>query len=255
VDAGTILIGLIIDAPRLRYEVGLVARALDVDVWDLTGGRPAGRLMAAVVVDLASPRCASWHSALGAAQYDVPLVLIASSGSSASIQALLALPDRVRPVVKAVLDPDASLQPRLLSALERLIMSERANEQFSEISRALGADTLPLKYFIRTILSDSASRTTLGRALRMTPASARSIRRAIISAGFHPPSTFHRAVRVLGAHALLSRGISVEVVARMMGYSSSDVLREHFRRSLGMTPSAARDRNVSELASRVARTC
>jgi AraC-like DNA-binding protein len=252
-DSNRVHVGCAVGDPCLRGRVGEALAALGVGCVDVGGSPPASPLTAAIVVEAGSRGWSACVAALESGHPPVPHVVLVPEGRFSAVAELLKAPRGVRRAIHAPLEVDSALAARLAEVLFPLVDGAIRREDVAVIQAMLAGGDPMLEDFVAVVLEDPPRRTTVGRVIKLLETTEIAVRQAVERRGLAPPSRFLRAVRVLAAHALLADGVTVEAAARLMGYCSEDLLREHFRRSVGVTPAKARQLTMAELADRVGR--
>lgn len=251
---GSVRVACAVEDPELRARVEDVLRALGVECADPPHAATDPFRTAAVVVEAASPSWDACVAALRSCGPAVPHVVLVQPGRSAALLDLLKDPEATRSAIHAVVDVDPALGERLTEILAPMAAWAIRRGPVAVIAALLAGGDPHLEEFVVVALEAPARRTTVKAVWRAVKAPTKAVRRAVVRCGLAPPSRLLRAVRVMGAHALLVDGASVEATAQALGYSSPDVLRDHFRRTVGTTPSEARALSTEELASRLQQT-
>lgn len=246
-------IGCAVEDPCLRRKVGDALARLGLGCVDFAGSPPASPLTAAIVVEAGSRGCSASVAALESGHPPIPHVVLVPEGRFSKVAELVKAPPGVRRAVHAVLHVDAALAARLAEVLLPLVDGALRREDVAVIQATLARADPLLEEFVAVVLEDPPRRTTVGRGIELLETTESAVREAVERRGLAPPSRFLRAVRVLGAHLLLADGVTVEAAARLMGYCTADLLRDHFRSSVGVTPAKARQLTTAELAERVGR--
>ncbi|MEV6115268.1 GlxA family transcriptional regulator [Streptomyces sp. NPDC052109] len=115
--------------------------------------------------------------------------------------------------------------------------------QFSARLTAKRADDSAVRHVMDAVTSDPAADHDLDSLARRAGLSARHLGRLFRSQTGMTPGQYVEAVRTEAAQALLeSGGHSVEEVARLAGFGSSETLRRVFQHRLGITPTTYRAR-------------
>lgn len=246
-------IGCAVDDPELRERVERVCCALGLRCAEPRRVDSNALGTAAIVVELLSHGWDTCVAALRPGHPIVPHVVLVPPGRSAALVEMLLAPEAVRRAVHAVEWVDEGLDQRLAGLLLPLAECATRRNRIRVIQAGVTCGDALLADYVEAALEDPGRRTTVSGVIRVLGSPPRAVRRAIARCGFATPARFHRAVRVMGAHALLADGASVAAAALIMGYSSPDILREHFRRTVGVAPSEARRFSTEELAFRVSR--